>query len=244
MDLTNERGNVLWLVMIAVVLLAVLTMVLSRSGSSVETMADREKVAIEALALMRYARSIEAAVDHMVLQGVSENDISFQNPISTTDYTNANCTDDACRVFHIGGAGLSYVRPKAIWLDSAYSAQTYYGDWLFTGNVCVADVGRGDDNCDGSTRNLELIAVLPYVKESLCQAVNKQVKMVLTNPVPVNDEAALWNGASAHYVGTFDNPAVLMDGDEDLRGQTTGCFGGAGTPPSGSYHFYHVVKAR
>lgn len=240
-DSGGEAGNVLWVILIGVVLLASLGAVLSRSGSNIENTADAEKVSVQALHIMRYARSIENAVQNLQFQDIGENDLSFENPISGIDYTNANCTSTDCRIFHIGGAGLSYLTPKAVWLDRGQSASVYYGDWLFTGNACVPDIGRGvDASCTSSVRNLELLAVLPYVRLSLCQQVNKLAKLSVGNGAPPSDVGAAFDGADGPFVGGFADAQAIADTAEVLFGETTGCFEGA----SGVYHFYHVLKAR
>ncbi|HOO82886.1 MAG TPA: hypothetical protein PK513_10340, partial [Alphaproteobacteria bacterium] len=95
----TERGNVLWFILIAVALLAALTMVLSRSGSTVDQSGDIEQQRVKASQILRTAKSIEAGIQQMRLRGVSENDMSFwhdSNGDNTEDgsdtYYNANCT--------------------------------------------------------------------------------------------------------------------------------------------------------
>ena len=241
----TERGNAIFLILIAVALIGALTVTLSRSGSSVENLGNSEKVRIEALAIMRHMQSITLAAENLTFQGTSENDLSFENPLSTIDYTNANCTAADCKLFDIRGAGLSYLTPKTKWLDTALAAQPYYGDWLFTGNACIPDVGRGRDvTCNTNDGQLELLVVLPYVKKSLCQSVNKQAKTTITTNNPPVDTANAWHATLAPYTGTFTNAQPIADTNEDLFAQKTGCFAGGGTPAANSYHIYHVIKAR
>jgi hypothetical protein len=240
----HERGNVIWLVLITVALLAALTMTLSRSGSRVENLGEREKSNIEALQLLRYARSLESAVQSLVFQDISENDLSFETPLSDIDYENANCSGNQCKIFHMGGAGLSYMEPKSIWLDSAYSAQDYYGDWLFTGGSCIPEVGRGDDaNCYTSASNNELIMILPYIKLSLCKQLNSMLKNDFGDAGYTVLEEDAWDGADAPFTGGFAEGVALYDGG-NLFGKMSGCFEGGGVPTNGTYHFYHVLKAR
>lgn len=237
---TPEHGNVLWFILIGVVLIAGLTMTLSRSGSNVEKSGETEKRSIEALYIMRHAKSIENAVQTLKFQSISENDISFQNPHSTLDYTNTNCADNSCKIFHIEGTGLNYLKPKPAWLDTAFASANHYSDWIFTGNTCIPAIGTGPDaDCTDSPRQLELIAILPYIKTNLCQQINTLSKITITGANPPIDTAAAYNTNPA-FTGAFDNAESIDDSAQNLWNQSTGCF----TNASGHNHFYHVLLAR
>src|SRR5262245_49185529 len=90
---TSESGSVLWFILIAINLVAGSTGILSRG--SIEQSGDFENRRVQASQIVRYAQSVEAAIEHMTLQGVSENEISFQNSITAINYTNTRCNDAA-----------------------------------------------------------------------------------------------------------------------------------------------------
>ena len=229
-DRDSERGNVLWFLMIGVALLAAITMVVSRGGSSTDQTGDYEQRSIQASQILRYARGIEATVQRMKLNGVSENDISFENSVSTTDYTNANCGTDDCMVFEAAGGGQNYMAPKAAWLDSANSAEDYYGDWLFTGSSCIPDVGNGGNLCIFSSSTLELMIILPYIKLDLCKQLNILAKASVTTGNPPQDADSAW-AASSEFTGTYGgglNRLIADTGYADIVDVTTGCFEGGG----------------
>ena len=154
----SEQGNVLWFILIGVVLLGLLTMVLSRSGSTVDQSGDIEQQRVKASQILRYSKSIEAAVQEMRLRGVSENDISFENAITAVDYTNANCTTTDCRLFESGGAGLTYTNPPPSTNDGS--------EWIFNATNNVADL---------ETTRPELLMILPNVRSSLCAQINRML---------------------------------------------------------------------
>lgn len=248
----TERGSVLWFILVGIVLLGALTIILSRSGSSVDQSGDIEKLNVQASQIMRYARSLETAAQQMTLQGISENEISFQNADSTTDYTNSNCDDSGdrnypyCQVFNSQGAGLNYMTPSASWLNNTHSGETYYGDWLITGEACIPDVGTGDSStCDSARSEKELLVILPYIKSKLCQRLNKQASAPITSANPPADDGTAWS-ESDEFTGSFIASGTLIADSPvaDLSDNTTGCFEGGGTPASGTYHFYHVILAR
>lgn len=250
---THENGNALWFILIAVVLLGLLTMVLSRGGSSTEQTGNFEQLRVQSSEILRYARSIEAAIQEMQFRDISENDISFENTVSTTDYTNPNCDTSAdrsypgCMIYDVDGAGLTYKTPSSSWLDSANSSETYYGDWLFTGNTCIPNVGEGtDSDCDDTTSNMELMIILPFITKNLCKHINSFVDAPTTSANPPVDADDAWTDSSAEFTGTFGAAAhdIADDPIADLDNNYTGCFESSGTPASGTYHFYHVLKPR
>ena len=163
MDKT-QQGNALWFILIAVALLAALTMVLSRGGSTVDQSGDFEQRQVKVSQMLRYAKSIEAAVQEMRLRGVSENDISFwhdsngDNTEDNTDtYYNINCdglTD--CKLFDVGGAGLTYIQPPQGVSDAS--------DWIFNATNDVINVG---------TTAPDLVIMLPQMRTSICDQINR-----------------------------------------------------------------------
>ena len=240
-----QKGNVLWLIMVGVALLTALAMTLSRTGSNVEKSGARERQALEAAHILRTGQAFGTAVQNLTLQGISIREISFENPVSNFDYTNANCIDDSCRLFHINGAGLTYTQPKAAWLDNTFAGRAHYGDWLFTGTACVPGIGAGaDDNCASSDNHLELLAILPYVRESLCRQANRLSEISNAQAAPPQDDGSAWAGSDTGYTGAFENGQAIADSGQTLFYRTTGCFEGNGTPAADSYHIFHVLKAR
>jgi len=161
----SENGNVLWFILIAVALLAALTMILSRSGSTVDQSGDVEQQRVKISQMLRYAKSLEAGVQNMRLRGVSENDISFwhdsngDNTEDNTDtYFNANCTTTDCHIFDAGGAGLTYSTPP-----TGLSAAT---DWIFNGTNDVLNIG---------TTAPDLVLILPQIRTAMCAQINRML---------------------------------------------------------------------
>lgn len=228
MNRSHEQGNILWFILIAVVLLAGLTAVISRGGSSVEQSGDIEQLRLQASHLMRYAKSIETAVQEMQLRGVSENDISFENNITATDYTNAGCTDSGCMIFDVGGAGLTYRNFENI------STQ----DWIFTGanNVGTAS---GPVGTTGAGTGNDLVMLLPGISSQLCIQINRDLDIGTPGTIP-EDQTGI---ATTEFTGAFPGgAAVILDGDPapfELDMQNAGCFTAGATN-----YFYYVVLAR
>ena len=210
----SESGNVLWFILIGVVLLGLLTMVLSRSGSTVDQSGDIEQQRVKVSQILRTAKSIEAAVQEMRLRGVSENDMSFQNPTTAVNYTNANCTTTDCRVFESGGAGLTYTDPPTGVNDGS--------EWIFNATNNVADI---------ETTSPELLLILPNVRTSVCAQINRMLGSTYGGLETNVDFTA--------FTGTYAATEAIDLAD----GQEAGCidYDNAGTTEP---FFYHVLIKR
>lgn len=234
MKRTNtESGNVIWIILVAIVLLGVLTAILSRSGSSVDQSGDFEKLRVRATQIMRYTKSIESAIQQMQTRGVSESDISFENPTTTTDYTNANCSVDDCKIFSTGG-GLTYQDPPAGANDGS--------EWIFTAANNVGTTAGPAGTTAASTGN-DIIMLMPNASTELCQQINRDLAVGTAGTIPVETTGIATTAFTGTYVG--GGPTIL-DGDPapfELDRQPAGCFTDAAPNPDVTY-FYAVILAR
>ena len=233
----SENGNALWFILIAVVLLGLLTMILSRSGTTVDQTGDYEQQRIKSGQIMRYAKSIETAIQEMQLRNISENDISFQNSDTVTDYTNDNCNDvndrsyPGCLIFNVEGAGLTYRNfPEAN--DGS--------DWIFT---AANNVGT-EDNPIGTTAEItgnDIVMLLPNVNQSLCIQINRDLDIGEAGALPIDTGGI----DTDEFTGSFASGGpTILDGDPtpfELNGHNAGCFT---DNDSGITYFYYVVLAR
>lgn len=241
-DRSRESGNVIWFIMLAIALTAALTMTLSRSSDTGGQTGDIERARVQASEIMRYAGGIEQAIEKAVLQGVSENAISFENNF-VSGYANSRCPDSdqaqPCYIFGRGG-GQTYLRPRAEWLDATHSARPLYGEWYFTGHVCVEDVGTGEVGCesDSNGRNEDLVMILPWIKEDICRQINSLLK--IPGAIPVESGGA-WPASAIKFQGVFADGEIL-----NQSGRMSGCFAGsaANMPPGNSYSYFHVLIDR
>jgi type II secretory pathway pseudopilin PulG len=226
----SEKGNVLWFILVGIVLLGALTLILSRSGSSVDQSADVEQLRVRAAQIMRYAKGIETAIDQMKIRGVSENDISFQNTVTTTDYTNARCTSVECRLFDPGGAGMAYQPPPPGTNDGS--------DWIFTGDN---NIGSASDpiGTQGAGTGNDLIMLLPDMSEALCIQINRDLDVGSPGELPVDNggvDISPFQGQYAAALREIDaDPSML------LGGHNAGCFI---DDTDDTLYFYFVVLAR
>lgn len=215
----RESGNVLWLILITLVLIGLLTVTLSRSGSKVEQTGDVERNRILVSQMLRFTKGIETAITNMKLQGIGERQVSFyrnlnndSNDASDPDageFYNNNCTDNSCLVFHVEGGGISYQEPPAATGSSS--------DWLFVGTNDVEGIGSA---------NADLVIMLPGISQTLCDQINREMDVTYANDITVD---------TTEFDGSFANTQVI----EGAPRKTAGCLGNNGTP-----FFYQVLIPR
>jgi hypothetical protein len=169
----------------------------------------------------------------MTLQGVSENEISFQNPVTATDYTNSRCDDAAdsgwpgCMVFNVQGGGIEY------------RSASQGGEWIFTGANNVGTAAAPIGTTDMATGN-DLMMLLPGLSDSLCEQINFDLD-VNTGTIPEDDTGISATAFTGSYPGGVLN---LLDGDPapfELDGRNAGCFT---DNASSTTYFYYVIFAR
>lgn len=224
----NESGNALWFILLAVALLAALAVTITRTSSSTEQEGDIERQRVMASDIMRYAASIAAAVDRLRLNGVSENEISFQLT-ALPGYANGRCGSDECKIFAAAGGGIALKAPPAFANDGSA--------WLFTGADSVEGLLTDGTGATSNDDN-ELLMILPGVTKGVCGRINTELGIA---GIPQDTSKA---DVATKYDGTFPNGQVI----ENMGGKKTGCFQGnqddGGTDISTKYYFYHTLIQR
>lgn len=185
----SQSGNVLWFILLAVALLGFLTIVVTRSGSSVEQTGSIEQARIKASALMRYAKSVETAVTQMRSNGTSENSIDFIT--LGASYDNASCTDPSCEVFHVNGGGITYQSAGDVLNDRNFAQ-----NWVVTAANRVGGMGC-DDNTDDCRDLLMLVRGMP---DTICLQVNAILRVENPSGTPPS-QANL--GLTPEFDGSF-----------------------------------------
>lgn len=240
----RDSGNVLFLVLIAVVLFAALSFAVTMSNRGGGEDSTRELAQIAASRLAQHSTDLERAVVRMrVSLNIAADVISFENA-AVADYVNPGCTIDRCRVFTTAGGQATYITPEEKWLDIAQAGQDYYREWLFTGSACIPGVGLGDNpDCTGDTANFELLAIVPYISRATCVQVNKKLDLGSEAAPPPQVVGAVWS-ATPQFTGAYGGGGSLIDAGGVLFGALEGCFEGNGTPAAGTYHYFRVLFPR
>lgn len=142
----KQKGNALIFILIAIALLGLLTVTLSRSGDSTNETGSFEQNQIAASEILTYAKSIENAVQMLLARGCSENDISFENNI-IAGYVNPP-DNPSCKVFDAAGAGMTWEQPSPI----------------YTGAFQLAGI---------ETNRADLLMLIEDMDDTLCAGINR-----------------------------------------------------------------------
>jgi hypothetical protein len=229
----QESGNILWIILVSIALIGAVTATFTRSSSTSDDTGEYERNMIAASEIMRYAKSLEVAVQNLLMRGCSENELSFWHDSNGDGAEtgadmgyNATARDDkSCHIFRSEGAGLEYKIWNASFLDGAYSAQATFGWTITSGSVRIEDI---------ETTNNELVMYIPWLNKQVCAAVNQIAGIGSAMPSD--------NFQAVSFAGNFTPSATPVIGDEEaaLAGKTTFCAQWGGT----WYYFMHVLLAR
>lgn len=107
----SERGNVMFLILIAVVLFGALSFMMSQGSRTGAQSLTLEQSRLAATEIINYLNNIKQATDSLIIKGCDPLSIDFSNEV----YTNNNGTvsdpaptgaDTGCTLFHPAGGGM------------------------------------------------------------------------------------------------------------------------------------------
>ena len=219
---SRSRGNILFMLLIAIVLISALTFAITKSNQGSSNL-SREKTSLAADQVAGFGMDLRRAVDTMQRNGLSETAIKFSHA-SLTGYGTPDTTPSA-EVFNIAGGGVGYLDVPAGINDGS--------QWEFYGFTRAPQVG------DDATPDLML--VLPNVKPEFCAAFNKKAGYADGVAAPTDSAACLHNTAN-RFAGTFASGGSInpMDSASFRTPAQFACVACAGPV----YHAYYVLIER
>ena len=226
----DEKGNVLFLILIAVALFAALSYAVTSSTRSSGGNQNKETNLISSAQITQYPASVSTAIFRSIVSGTAVSELRFNRPseFGTLDSTSIG-------VFHPSGGGATYNPAPA---DIMVSGSA--GQWMFNGDLEVPDIG-----ISGAGGN-DIIAYLVGIKQAICSKINEEHGLGSSIPVLDADRSALYttrmydDGSNDYVLPTSDQPDI-DDGSGSFDGQPFGCFQNAG---GSDYIYYHVVVER
>lgn len=222
-----ESGNILLYILIAVALLAALSYAVSRSNSGSTNQLNAERSRIAATEILEYATILGNAASQLRLRGCKPGEISFEG--AGAGYVNAATPgDNTCKMFHASGGGVKFQTPPQAALVNTLTP------WTFSADMEVEGIGS---TC-GTEACTDLVAYIPGVRDSVCDAVNSLSSIENPTERPVQNDASYepFNGSYA-YADTLGDQA----GTAKLSGKAAGCFE---STADGVFIVYKVMLSR
>lgn len=227
----RQRGNVLWFILIAIFLLGGLTVMLTRTSTQTDDTGESDKAMVRAANIIRTASFIETAYQNLIMNGCSENTISFWQDenldgvenATDTRYNPSAPTDRSCHIFDVkGGAAKSITVGDSINVAQVVNMGTTARDLYYV----------VQNDYDGAPRG---------ISTEVCRAINK----IAGNNFNMNSlpQADMTTGP---FTGSFASGQTLGDNglEVPMAGVKTGCNidnqCGTGTCNS----FYSVIVVR
>lgn len=236
----NSSGNILFMVLIAVALFAVLSYVVVQNSRGTTTNTTKETARINASVLAQYSASLKSGVHRMLNNEDDVLKLQFNTPDEFDDLTRAELG-----VFYPTGGGVYYEIAPAGVIDASASNPT--GQWVYSLNFEIKGIGTSKaSSLDGN----DLIAFMVGIRKEVCEQVNKRLSIPL-DPMPhVNntayssdliDNINKYNMDHDYVLPTAENVIGAGPGDALLAGESEGCYyDEAGK----NYVYYSVVSAR
>lgn len=199
---TKDRGNILFLILLAVILFAALSFAVTSSISGGGRDASQEKLQSQVAIFQNVGMQIRSALQRMtVTGGYALWQIDFSKGSYSLSTANATCTSAACKLYDPAGGGvIGFILPASMWQMTGCSGVPAYAGRTYFTNVSVKGVGADDQR--------DLLIMYPGVSKALCMAVNDANGILNPSNAPPTDAVA---SNSAGYTGTLTQEVTLTD---------------------------------
>jgi hypothetical protein len=211
----TERGNALFLILIAVVLFAALSFAITQSNRSTGSSAGEDTNTVSGSNVTQYASAVRTGITRMLVRGHALEDLLFDMPGETAYDANV-----ARQAFHPQGGAIVFQDP-----DTNLVAEGG-GKWVFF----FAEVK------DMATDAADAVAVLTNVRRGVCQQINRNV----FGSTAINALGTAGLTKATLEAATFDSASEI--GNNFNFGSTPnkpyGCFS---TDSGAVFHYMHVL---
>lgn len=226
-----ERGNVLFLILIAVALFAALSYAVTQSSRSGGGDASSETNLVDSAQITQYPASVRTAIiRQMVSKSVLVGDLEFNSP---SDYGDCTGTPPTACVFHPSGGGATFT-PAPGSVTTSGSPQS----WVFNGENEINLVGTTAGGDAPTSTSAEIIAFLPNVKSAICQKINTQLGIAAgAIPAETNLDVTVQMTDGVGLVSAANGGTIGAD-VASLDGQGFGCFSQGGV----NYYFHVLIE--
>lgn len=215
------RGNALIYILLALALLAALTMALSRGAGTGGDDLAADQAELATTRMVAYAGSAKSVVDRMLMSGSQVPDLVLLRP----NQAGFDAGSNIHKIYHPAGGGLAFKEPTSDIFVTA--ADTPAPGWYFTGEMNVEWTPSAAD---------DLVFVAYRIHRSLCENINKKITGSADIPIlTVTDETFLptLDGGTP---GDLDTAACA-----ECEGYPSLCVSNAA---ESNYSYYNVIEAQ
>lgn len=196
---SSQRGNALFLILIAVALFAALSFAITRSSRTGGAPISEEKMSISWAKLQSRISMYRGAITRMTLTGTDITMITAYDPsVGSPSFSSTS-------IYHPDGGGvpfdgnfLTYDEGGGLSSGTGGSGIFWIGSGIEIVNVGTSEAGTGNGN--------DIVAIL-YVRQALCQYINK--KIGYGSGIPV---------ISGIFGGFIDLPSGVNMGELEVLG--------------------------
>lgn len=224
----SQNGNVLFLILIAVVLFAALSYAVTHSSQMGVGSTDDETGNISAAQINQFPNFVRAQVLRMMMHRIDITELEFNPPSAF-----GTLTSTEVGVFH-PQFGTTYVTAS-----KNLMANDAQGPWFFNMNFEVDALGTSSA---GSLAGNDLMAFLPGVKANVCQRIDELIGL---STIPSISNAAYATDAAENMDTAYVLPSTEHNiGATDLTelsGEPFGCYLETNT---GQYIYYFAIFER
>lgn len=241
----SQSGNVLFYILLAVALLAALSMAMSRGNRTGIGMISDEQTKLAAQEIIDYGNTVAAAVQKLRMRGCRDIDINFSgnNGVSKStngtawNYTNGNSpADGSCHVFHLNGGAITPKLISAGYIDPSLVAPTsLHSQSFFVNSNRVLGLGT-----ESGSAGSELMFWIGRLDKTVCMKINDILGISNPNDNPPYDTASCLGTPFTGSYTTCANP--MGDTVADLKGKTAFCNQAYNSPTD--YIYYQVLIVR
>jgi hypothetical protein len=225
----RERGNILFAILIAIGLMAALSIAVTEGFSGAKSTSDQE-MKLHAEKILRYADSVKRAVQFMyATKGISETEFLFAHSKNHTDYGDDLSVSPELQVFGTTGGGASFWWPIPDGINDG-------SPWDFTGRTLAPEVGVN--------LTQDLMIYLPNITEEFCRAVNGIAGYEDGHTIPLDQSGCGFSGTlkwANTYGSTFNSFSSDFDADGFITPMPYGC---VQCDADNLYYFYYVLHER
>lgn len=230
----QSRGNILFLILLAVVLFAALAYAVTSSMRGGGQSAAGEQMTLFASQLLQNASLIENTITRaQLVNNIPDWGFDFyHSSYGSTKVANATCTQPACKIYSGNGGDIPFFTvPPKMAIGGATAGMLMPGFHA----VQVIDIGSPAP---------DIIITWQYISLDACKAINKALGLDNLNLTPVD----AINGTNTIYDGTLTaTPAstgVIGDTNAALKGKKAACYSHISDTATYGYRFHYVLMER